>query len=75
MPRNVIPQWKYFFSPHRDDPRFSANYAFVQRMEPQDVLPMCLPLKLIKNTGDRTLVIAFRNTVMQQGTCDCLFEA
>ena len=27
MPSKVIPQWKYFFSPHRDDPRFSANYA------------------------------------------------
>ena len=47
---------------------------FVQRMGPQDVLPMCLPLKLIKNTGHRTLVIAFRNTAMQQGTCDYIFE-
>ena len=27
MPSKVIPQWKYFFSPHQDDPRFSANYA------------------------------------------------
>ena len=27
MPSNVISQWKYYFSPHQDDPRFSANYA------------------------------------------------
>ena len=48
---------------------------FVQRMGPQHVSPTCLPLTTIKTTGHHALVIAFDNTVMQQGTCDYLFEA